>query len=216
MLVLVAVAIASTASQAMSEELSSGGWHAIEQCDNLAATRSFEDAFLAGEFSTSDPELGLLMGCLATSYLSAAQFEKSWRTIDLWTKVLALNRNEPWAREQRAARDRILVLFNRMVREQRDLQAFESKPQTGSFAVHLSSERSLEQANDEWRRLAQLFPTLLNDRSLITQEIFLDEQGDFVRVIAGRFEQRSEARDLCVQLEQRGQYCKVLTPADKP
>jgi len=85
-----------------------------------------------------------------------------------------------------------------------------------SFAAHLSSVRSKDGTESEWQNLQGLFPILLDGRTLAVRSIEVAEQGTFYRVMAGTFDDFSEAQDLCSQLNANQQYCVVRRLGEDP
>ncbi len=85
-----------------------------------------------------------------------------------------------------------------------------------SFAAHLSSVRSRDGTESEWQNLQGLFPILLDGRTLAVRSIEVAEQGTFYRVMAGTFDDFSEAQDFCSQLNANQQYCVVRRLGEDP
>jgi TPR repeat protein len=85
-----------------------------------------------------------------------------------------------------------------------------------SFAAHLSSVRSKDGTESEWQILKGLFPILLDGRTLAVRSIEVAEQGTFYRVMAGTFDDFSEAQDFCSQLNANEQYCVVRRLGEDP
>ncbi len=85
-----------------------------------------------------------------------------------------------------------------------------------SFAAHLSSVRSKDGTESEWQNLQGLFPILLDGRTLAVRSIEVAEQGTFYRVMAGTFDDFSEAQDFCSQLNANEQYCVVRRLGEDP
>jgi TPR repeat protein len=85
-----------------------------------------------------------------------------------------------------------------------------------SFAAHLSSVRSKDGTESEWQNLQGLFPILLDGRTLAVRSIEVAEQGTFYRVMAGTFDDFSEAQDFCSQLNANQQYCVVRRLGEDP
>ncbi len=78
------------------------------------------------------------------------------------------------------------------------------------YVVHMASLRDEDAAREEWSRLQSFFPKYLGDKQLILRSISLANQGDFVRVLAGPFEDRAVAQKLCETFAPYGQYCVVM------
>ena len=68
---------------------------------------------------------------------------------------------------------------------------------------------ALLDAKAEWRKLQDLFPSLLDGKSLIVRTTEVVDQGTFYRVMAGPIADFGEAEDLCAQFEASDQYCVV-------
>ena len=81
-----------------------------------------------------------------------------------------------------------------------------------SFAIQVSSLRTMEGAKEEWSRLQAIHPDVLGDLDLAVQEIELDSRGMFYRVLGGPFYNQTTAEDICGQLEVEDpdQYCIVV------
>jgi hypothetical protein len=98
---------------------------------------------------------------------------------------------------------------------QETTETSEQAPQK-SFAAHLSSVRSKDETELEWQNLQGLFPILLDGRKLAVRSIEVAEKGTFYRVMAGTFDDFSEAQDLCSQLNANQQYCVVRRLGEDP
>ncbi len=83
-----------------------------------------------------------------------------------------------------------------------------------SFAIHLTSLRTNEGTEGEWKKLQTQFPELLNQRELIVRSIDLEGQGAFLRVMTGPFHDRTKAQDLCVEFKALERYCMVIRLTD--
>ncbi|WP_282609190.1 SPOR domain-containing protein [Pelagibius sp. Alg239-R121] len=83
-----------------------------------------------------------------------------------------------------------------------------------AMAVHLSSNKSKEAAMQEWSQLKSAFPKQLSGLELDVERADLGKKGVFFRVLAGPFEDKSAARQICSQLKKKQQYCAVM-PAPK-
>ena len=99
-------------------------------------------------------------------------------------------------------------------------QALEIAPAGGSetgqrsLAIHLASVRTKDGAEIEWNNLQRQFPELIGQRDLIIRSVEIEAQGTFFRIMAGPFQARSRAQDLCDEFKSREQYCMVLRVAD--
>ncbi|WP_203292657.1 SPOR domain-containing protein [Maricaulis parjimensis] len=85
------------------------------------------------------------------------------------------------------------------------------QPARGSsllHAVHLASYRREDMAERGWQELQTSHPVLAGlDARLELAHI--PDQGDFLRLKAGPFDNAAEARTVCAELEARGQYCRA-------
>ena len=86
----------------------------------------------------------------------------------------------------------------------------------GSYEVQLASVRQSGAADRERARLIDDYPALLGDLELRVEEARLDGAGTFYRLRTGPIKELSDARELCRQLEQRGQGCLVVVRAAEP
>lgn len=83
----------------------------------------------------------------------------------------------------------------------------------GSYEVQLASVRQSGAADRERARLIDDYPALLGDLELRVEEARLDGAGIFYRLRTGPIKELSDARELCRQLERRGQGCLVVVRA---
>jgi hypothetical protein len=90
------------------------------------------------------------------------------------------------------------------------------RPAGPSFAAHLSSVRSEDGTETEWRTLQGQYPALLDDRELAVSSVEVADEGTFYRVMAGTFDSFDEAEALCGQLQANHQYCVVRRLSDSP
>jgi hypothetical protein len=90
------------------------------------------------------------------------------------------------------------------------------RPARPSFAAHLSSVRSKDGTETEWRNLQGQYPALLDDRELAVSTVEVADEGTFYRVMAGTFDSFDEAETLCGQLQANDQYCVVRRLSDSP
>ncbi|WP_299622443.1 SPOR domain-containing protein, partial [Pelagibius sp.] len=86
----------------------------------------------------------------------------------------------------------------------------------GSYEVQLASVRQSGAADRERARLIDDYPALLGDLDLRVEEARLDGAGIFYRLRTGPIKDLSDARELCRQLELRGQGCLVVVRAAEP
>jgi hypothetical protein len=89
-----------------------------------------------------------------------------------------------------------------------------NRPAGPSFAAHLSSVRSEDGTETEWRTLQGQYPALLDDRELAVSTVEVADEGTFYRVMAGTFDTFDEAEALCGQLQANDQYCVVRRLSD--
>jgi hypothetical protein len=78
------------------------------------------------------------------------------------------------------------------------------------YTVRLAAAASEVEARDEWRRLQARYPAILGDRTLVTHEVSVPGDGELVWVLAGLFQSRDEAAELCGRLDRAVQDCPVL------
>jgi cell division septation protein DedD len=83
---------------------------------------------------------------------------------------------------------------------------FEGTP----FAIQFASLRTMDSAEDMWRRLQGTYPELLSDMALNVDHVDLGDRGVFYRVQAGPLPNRATAEDMCGQLKARQQDCIVV------
>lgn len=86
----------------------------------------------------------------------------------------------------------------------------------GSYEIQLASVRQSGAADRERVRLIDDYPVLLGDLELRVEEARLDGAGIFYRLRTGPIKDLNDARELCRQLEQRGQGCLVVVRAAEP
>ncbi|MEZ5826017.1 MAG: SPOR domain-containing protein [Geminicoccaceae bacterium] len=77
------------------------------------------------------------------------------------------------------------------------------------FAIHLSSVRSVDDANTEWVRLKNSLdlPASWPQR---TPELEIEGKGVFYRVAGGAFDDRNDAVTACEKIKSQGQYCSII------
>ncbi len=78
------------------------------------------------------------------------------------------------------------------------------------YGVQLSSNTSRQSAEDVWQELKLRFPDLLGDKTLMIQEVELDQSGTRFRVQTGLFDDLASARKLCRAFAEREQECLVF------
>jgi hypothetical protein len=81
----------------------------------------------------------------------------------------------------------------------------------GRFGAHLGSYRTVNEAKHGWDTLAKANPEILGSLSYQTAEFDPgDGRGIFIRLLAGPFDDRAKANDLCRNLQGRRVFCRVL------
>ncbi|MDX1424004.1 MAG: SPOR domain-containing protein [Kiloniellales bacterium] len=78
------------------------------------------------------------------------------------------------------------------------------------YTIRLASAASEFEAKGEWRRLQAQYPAILGDLTLVTHEVSSAGEGGLVWVMAGLFQSRDEAAELCGRLNRAEQDCPVL------
>jgi hypothetical protein len=82
----------------------------------------------------------------------------------------------------------------------------------GRFGAHLGSYRTVNEAKQGWDTLAKANPDILGPLSYQTAEFDPgDGRGIFVRLLAGPFDDRTKAVDLCRNLQGKRVFCRVLS-----
>src|SRR6185436_14311651 len=82
----------------------------------------------------------------------------------------------------------------------------------GRFGAHLGSYRTVNEAKHGWEILAKANPDVLGPLGYTTAEFDPgDGRGVFVRLIAGPFDSRAKAQDLCGNLQGKRVFCRVLS-----
>lgn len=84
---------------------------------------------------------------------------------------------------------------------------------TGGFQIQIASVRQSAAAERERARLVDVYPSLLGTLGLQVQEASIDGAGVFYRLRSGPIADLADARELCRQLELRGQGCLVVVRA---
>jgi hypothetical protein len=85
-------------------------------------------------------------------------------------------------------------------------------------AIHLASYRVEGNAIAGWESLQMLFPGLLASRQARLEAVELGSRGEFLRLKAGPFDTRADARSACAIIEAGGGWCAVtdFTGRDLP
>jgi len=82
----------------------------------------------------------------------------------------------------------------------------------GRFGAHLGSYRTVNEAKHGWDTLARANPDVLGPLSYQTAEFDPgDGRGIFIRLLAGPFDDRAKANDLCKNLQGKRVFCRVLS-----
>lgn len=87
-----------------------------------------------------------------------------------------------------------------------------AKATPGAFRIQLAAFRSHDAAATAWTKFQGRHPGLLDALKLSVVRADLGDKGVFYRVQAGPLPDRSAAKSLCEQLEQRKQACLVVSP----
>ena len=96
--------------------------------------------------------------------------------------------------------------------EARPMAAAPSGGGGGRVGAHLGSYRSVNEAKHGWETLAKANPDLLGPLSYQTAEFDPgDGRGIFIRLLAGPFDDRSKAQNLCKDLQSKRVFCRVLS-----
>jgi hypothetical protein len=83
-------------------------------------------------------------------------------------------------------------------------------------AVHLASYRGPETAAAGWRTLHAMFPDVLDGLSARLESVEIEGRGEFLRLKAGPFDTRNEARAACNAIEAAGAYCALSDFTGEP
>ncbi len=83
----------------------------------------------------------------------------------------------------------------------------------GGYQIQIASVRQSAAAERERVRLVDVYPVLLGALGLQVQEASIDGAGVFYRLRSGPIADLADARELCRQLELRGQSCLVVVRA---
>lgn len=77
------------------------------------------------------------------------------------------------------------------------------------YGVHLASYRRLDDAQTGWRRLQRDNPDELGLLEPRLEPVSIEDQGEFLRLIAGGFATQEKAAQLCERLKARRIFCAV-------
>lgn len=81
------------------------------------------------------------------------------------------------------------------------------------WGVHLESYRSIEAARKGWKELQASYPDLLAGLDMETTIFDAGDKGIYLRLLAGSFNDRQDARNLCTAFAKRATWCEVLNLA---
>ncbi|MBI1262524.1 MAG: hypothetical protein GC184_12470 [Rhizobiales bacterium] len=81
---------------------------------------------------------------------------------------------------------------------------------TAHWGVHLESYRSMEAARKGWKELQATYPDLLAGLDMETTIFDAGDKGVYLRLLAGPFNERQDARKLCTAFAKRATWCEVL------
>jgi hypothetical protein len=76
-------------------------------------------------------------------------------------------------------------------------------------AVHLASYRLESNAEAGWATLQAMFPDALGGKTPRLEAVNLGERGDYLRLKAGPFDSRAEARSACALIQSAGAFCQT-------
>ncbi len=85
------------------------------------------------------------------------------------------------------------------------------KPKGPQPGVHLASYRSEKQAEDGWKLIQRRHRTVLKDMEHEVSKVDLGKKGVYYRLKAGPLKSSGEAKDICVDLKKRRQFCEPTT-----
>lgn len=146
------------------------------------------------------------------------------RLADATARELAhLSRFDPEALDTVQGELRVLAaaLAGRAVRPNEDASAMASpevppppppdlaEARSVFHAVHLASYRGHETAAAGWETLHAMFPDVLDGLSARLESVEIEGRGEFLRLKAGPFDTRDEARAACNAIEAAGAYCAL-------
>ena len=82
--------------------------------------------------------------------------------------------------------------------------------ESGNYAVHLSSNKSKQNAEKEWTDLRNAFPKETSGLSLKLKSIKITGKGTFYRVLGVGFDNKSDANKACEAFKRKKQYCMPI------
>ncbi|MFD2207560.1 SPOR domain-containing protein [Kiloniella antarctica] len=77
----------------------------------------------------------------------------------------------------------------------------------GSYAVHLSSNKSKKSAEQEWNELKNAFPKETQALQLRVKSVKITGKGTFYRVLGSAYPNKSLADEACKKFKSKKQYC---------
>ena len=80
----------------------------------------------------------------------------------------------------------------------------------GSYAVHLSSNKSKKSAEQEWVELKNAFPKETRGLQLRLKPVNITGKGTFYRVLGSSYETKASADKACEKFKQKKQYCMAI------
>ncbi|MEH6631846.1 MAG: SPOR domain-containing protein [Halopseudomonas aestusnigri] len=80
----------------------------------------------------------------------------------------------------------------------------------GSYAVHLSSNKSKKSAEQEWVELKNAFPKETQGLQLQLKPVNITGKGTFFRVLGSSYKTKASANKACKIFKQKKQYCMAI------
>ncbi|WP_419904212.1 SPOR domain-containing protein [Kiloniella sp.] len=80
----------------------------------------------------------------------------------------------------------------------------------GSYALHLSSNKSKKSAEQEWAELKNAFPREMKGLKLQLKAVDISGKGTFYRVLGSAYETKTLAAKACEKFKQKKQYCVAV------
>ncbi|MDJ0894599.1 MAG: hypothetical protein QNJ92_05620 [Alphaproteobacteria bacterium] len=78
------------------------------------------------------------------------------------------------------------------------------------YAAHLASYRVPKNAEYGWNDLKRRFPSVLEGKTRLLRSVDLGAKGQFLRLLVGPFETKTQSEEICRPVRRAGQYCRVL------
>ena len=197
----------------------SAGFQAFDTRDYAGAMERFQLALVvAHEQEAAPAALGSLLENLAATYLAAGKPRNALAAILRWDRLLMEWGTEPWAQRQAVVRDRLTAaLVDVMARlesqaepEARAAAAAAVSARSGPYALHLESTKTEGNIESAWTELQADYPLQLADKGLLVKEVEVEDQGTFYRILGTSFADSADAKRVCRELRDQGQYCAVL------